>query len=350
MYKKPGYFCRKPFDYLEIQANHPDYPDSSTIQYICCPNWNDTVIGSSTNLYENWHSDKAKDIRENMLQGNFKNCSTEQCPTLNTFIATGRTGLSIYPIEEFEKQIGNYEVPKVIRIANDYACNLQCPSCRLEFIPNSKANTDKVNELFDSIEAYFANKVETLSVSGAGDPFYSTPIRNFLFNFDPEVYPSFKSIQIVTNGTMLTPKTWNKMKNIQKFVSSIEISIDAANKDTYEKEVRLRGNWDKLMENLKFIATLTTVPVIRLSFVSQKANYTQMEDFIQMGRKIFKEQRQNRTLRFIFYKIADWAKHAEHGFDDRKIWHTSHPQHNLFRKEVEKLNSYESVIHNFHEN
>ena len=62
---------------------------------------------------------------------------------------------------------------------------------------------------------------------------------------------------------------WNSMKSIHPFVKVAEVSIDAATKDTYENKTRLNGNWDKLLDNLKFIAKLdlNSISIIYLYIV-----------------------------------------------------------------------------------
>ena len=340
MYKKPGYFCKQPFTYTEVQPNFIEGKDGPLAQYLCCPNWNNTVLGTSENLKENWNSKEAEEVRNEMLKGNFKNCEASNCPSLNTFIKNGKVHTDIYPIEMFDKIVGDYSVPKVVRIANDFACNLQCPSCRLEFIPNSKQNTENINKLFNNIEKYFSNGIETISVSGAGDPFYSNPIREFLFNFNEKKYPTFKRLSIVTNGIMFTPKSWEKMKNIRKYISDIEVSIDAAKKDTYENKVRLRGNWDTLIENLNFLSSLDEVPQIYLSFVAQKDNYREMEDFVKLGCEIFKKHKRKGRLFLKFYRIVDWATNKEHGYNSKNICNVNHPEYKNFELEANKLTKY----------
>lgn len=340
MYKKPGYFCKQPFTYTEVQPNFVEGSDGPLAQYLCCPNWNSTVLGTSENLYENWNSTQAKEVRSEMLKGHFKNCNATNCPSLNTFIEQGKVDRDIYPIEKFNEIVGSYETPKVIRIANDFACNLQCPSCRLEFIPNSDKNTKNINKLFNDIEKFFSNGIETISVSGAGDPFYSNPIREFLFNFKEENYPTFKNLSIVTNGIMFTPKSWDKMKNIRKYISDIEVSIDAAKKDTYENKVRLRGNWDTLIKNLYFLSSLDEVPVVNLSFVAQRDNYKEMEDFVKLATQIFIKHKRKNSLFIKFYRIVDWATNKEHGYNYKNICDTNHPDYSSFKLEASKLTKY----------
>jgi MoaA/NifB/PqqE/SkfB family radical SAM enzyme len=89
-------------------------------------------------------------------------------------------------------------------------------------------------------------------VTGSGDPFYSKIYRDYLLNFDITKYPKLEQLQIITNGNLLDEPLWKKMK-ATPYIKTIEISIDAATKETYEKKTRWNGQWDRLIENLKLL-------------------------------------------------------------------------------------------------
>ena len=65
-------------------------------------------------------------------------------------------------------------------------------------------------------------------------------------------------IHIHTNGSLWTQSMWDTMKEVQPFVRTCEVSIDAT-KDTYENKTRIGGKWDILLENLKFITNIKTI-------------------------------------------------------------------------------------------
>ena len=53
-------------------------------------------------------------------------------------------------------------------------------------------------------------------------------------------------IHLHTNANLWTEPMWESMSNVHDLVKSVEISIDAGTKETYEK-VRRNGDWDMLM-------------------------------------------------------------------------------------------------------
>lgn len=320
-----------PFTYTEIHEER---------QTICCPYWNTTNLKDSDDLLANWQSDKAEEIRSSMLDGTWKNC-TEFCPHLNKLLKTGKPGAHIIKLKDFDPK--KYNKPKRIKFCFDSACNLKCPSCRGMLIPNTDIRTIKSKKFFKNIEKGFADELEEIFTSGTGDPFYSKPTREYLQSITKEQYPKLKSIILHTNGVLWTPKVWNMMSNIHELVTQCEISIDAASKESYEK-IRVNGKWETLVENLHFISKIPTITFYNLSFVAQQENYHEMEDFVKMINRIF----EGNNYQIIFYKIADWGVMPQEEYNRKKIWDESHPDYNLFQKEVDKLKKYNNLVYNFH--
>jgi molybdenum cofactor biosynthesis enzyme MoaA len=86
--------------------------------------------------------------------------------------------------------------------------------------------------------SHYYIKLNPILLTGTGEPFVSVPIRDFLFNLDASLYPDLK-LFLLTNGQLLI-KNWDKMKAAQPAVKSIQVSIDAAGRETYEA-IRLGG-------------------------------------------------------------------------------------------------------------
>jgi len=164
-----------------------------------------------------------------------------------------------------------------------------------------------------------------LYITGTGDPFASPFFRSFLQEFDSKKYPKVKTVHLHTNGNLWTPSMWNSMKNVHPYVGSVEISIDASNKETYDI-VRRNGDWDMLMENLDYINTLDTIDVITLSFVVQNINYKEIFEFEKL-----KDRLNNiPQVRTHYHKILDWGHMND--FDERAVWKPEHRNHKDFRK------------------
>ena len=198
----------------------------------------------------------------------------------------------------------------------------------------------KVN-VINSINKQFAKTVKAIHVTGSGDPFYSNAFRQFLQNFNSEKYPELKNIFLATNGSMWNKKMWNSMKSIHPFVKVAEVSIDAATKDTYENKTRLNGNWDKLLDNLKFIAKLD-LNSITLSFVVQDYNVHEIVEFKNVIRSIFEGTR----FTIMYRSIQNWGHQSEEWYNERNVANPDHPLHETLLQQLTKLGNANFIQHN----
>lgn len=327
------YICTQPFEYTEVMEDR---------QTFCCPQWlEEYFIGDNINYTESWSSDKATSIRESMIDGSFKYCNSNRCPHLSTLINTGN--LPRGPIKKKTKELveqlqkDSKLGPKFIKFIFDQACNLACPSCRNSFVKNSKEIYVNSKTKLDKLSLAYSNSVEKISMSGAGDPFYSDTFFEFLVNIDKSQFPKLNHIHLHTNAILWNPYNWNKIKNSHSLIKSTEISIDAATKDTY-KIVRRGGNFEILTRNLNFIKDLD-LKDFNFSFVVQKDNYKEIVPFFYYIANIFKEQLKRGVVTVSFTKIMNWGNLTDEQFNDMAIWQPNHPDHSKLLEEVQKLNS-----------
>jgi len=330
-----NYICRAPFEDFMV------FPNST---WSCCPDWMEIPFeewshltpGETKDLKDVWFNDINRKVREGILDGSYKYCSKTKCPYLSKLINTDENvmlnefesnyGQSVYfgyfyKREEFFKKYNLSETdtkwklfPRLIYFNFDYACNLKCPSCRLDTIPNRK---DKmVDNILKDINEQFSNEVEMIHITGSGDPFYSNVFRKFMQTFDYKRYPKLKQIYIVSNGNMWTQEMWESVKPIHTYVHEYEISIDAATKETYEKKVRLNGNWDILMDNLKYHSTLK-FNNRNFSFVVQDHNVHEMNDFVNMIESIYGKWNPKNGYTITFRARQDWNHQTKEWLKNR---------------------------------
>lgn len=181
-------------------------------------------------------------------------------------------------------------------------------------------------------------------VTGSGDPFVSVGFRNFLRNFDETKFPSLDSIHLHTNASKWNREMWDTMKPIHKYVKSCEISIDAGAKNTYENITRLGGEWDVLIDNLMYINTLPNIAYVKPSFVVQSTNYEEMLPFLKLMKSIF-----GTKAHVFFGKINNWGTFTDDEFKDLQIWDKSHPDHDNFVREFNKVALDPQCFHNLQE-
>ena len=327
-----NFICTNPFTYTEIMQDR---------QTFCCPQWLEEYIeGETINYKESWHSEKAERIRESMIDGSFKYCSTTKCPHLSTLVNSNI--LPNGPIKRKNNQLikqlqeNAQKGPKQIKFVFDEACNLACPSCRNSFVKNSESIYVNSTTKLKNLSIAYSNSVEYISMSGAGDPFYSNTFFEFLQNIDIEKFPNLNHIHLHTNAILWNEYNWNKIKNSHSFIKTTEISIDAATNETY-KVVRKGGNFDILTRNLKFIRNLEGIHSFNFSFVVQEENYTEMLMFYDYIKSLFSEQYDNGRVTITFTKIQNWGNLSLDKYNQMAIHQDSHPDHHLFLDEVEKL-------------
>jgi MoaA/NifB/PqqE/SkfB family radical SAM enzyme len=309
--------------------------------FSCCPSWLPNKISDLEDINNAWESNELKEIQESIIDGSYKFCSKTQCPYLSELITQGTKPIVFTEKNKFD--IKKYQNgPTNINFAFDRSCNLSCPSCRNVMIMANGEELEFIDNTINKISKKFGNSIEMFYLSGSSDPFASKSIRKFLLNFDKKQFPKVNHIHLHTNGLLLDEKIWNDLSHIHDLIKTVEISIDASTKDTYEL-VRRGGSWEKLNENLKFISTIKLTNK-RVSFVVQDSNYTEMESFYNLMMKIF-----NNKIDVFFNKITNWGTYTEGQFFIKQIWNENHPEFNIFLKELNKINKKYKCTHNMHD-
>ena len=331
------YFCTMPFKYTEISDNS---------QWLCCPSWMPTNIKESENYKENWHSKTSENLRKSVLDGSYRYCDSVQCPYLANLDA-GKVSKPFLPREGAEDlPIVKTPKPSVVTFGWDPSCNLQCPSCRLEFVNLKNELRQKVDNTVDNVTETMGKDIRSITLCGAGDPFFSKSYVRFMKNFDVTKYPSLRNIHLHTNAVLWTKKLWESIPKVHPYINSCEISIDAATKDTYENQVRIRGDWDKLMNNLQYIKNIPTLKQIRFSFVTQQRNYKEMKPFYEMITGIMKGT--GKKYEILFNGITDWGAYStREQFLKEEVHKPHHPEFNEFKEHLSEVIDL-PIIHNFH--
>lgn len=304
--------CIKPFANFEVW-NTGDV-------YICCGQYVPAPIGNvfEQSFQEIWNSPIAQEIRRSMYDGSFKYCS-RTCPRFvnegNLYTREELTDLLKNKNKESSEEyspsrtllhdmryaphitqfddIGGAEItkmkcgPSFVNMAHDFTCNLACPSCRNEFRAADQAFRNKLDIARDRVFKDVVPGALELRIAGDGDPFSSKHYRDILASLDAEKTPNLK-LYILTNGVLFTPKEWNRFSNIIPLLHNVAVSIDAATPETYSV-VRRGGNWNRLMENLQFLAQKHKEGFFKelvIQFVVQERNFREMKAFIDLGLKL----------------------------------------------------------------
>jgi hypothetical protein len=336
MIDKSNFICATPFGYTEV------FDDK---QYLCCPSWLKENIYESSNIKDNFNSQKSQKIRESILDGSYKYCDEHQCPHL---AGLKQNKLSKKFIPKTEKSLEYYRPISKINMVNfcfDRSCNLQCPSCRNDLINYLGKDRDNVDDKLRQVTDEMAGSIKRLYLSGTADPFYSNSFRKFLINFNPSNYPKLKNIHIHTNGLLWTEQLWERMKSIHSFVKSCEVSIDASTKETYESKVRIGGNWETLMDRLEYIINIPTITNYIFSFVVQDSNYKEMYDFYKLISDLNKDS--DNKIDIFFNRITNWGTYSNEEYLLKDVGNPNNILHSDFLLELDKIHNQRNVSHNF---
>ena len=356
------YVCTNPFRYLDVQPNS---------QWICCPSWAPTNISVdengnafypvkfTENLLSNWKSDVAQSIRRSVIDGSYTHCDHKVCPSISQLIGTNTQPSNFITKEKFQEITEIYSVddlhkfkgrPEEILFGFDRSCNLKCPSCRDKLIPNDDIESEEYKIklfLLNQIETHFSESATKLLITGSGDPFYSKIYRDYLVNFDNSKYPNLEQIQIITNGILLNQKMWTSLQ-ARPYIKIIEISIDAGTKHTYENVTRLNGDWDRLIENIKYLSTQESIDTMIFSMVVSQRNYKEMKSFYTIITDIFKDSKIKITINFRQHVYWGSGALTIREVKDISVFEKQHTEFNQFIDALLLVKDNLYVNHNFH--
>jgi len=316
-------FCPYPFNRVHISQNGE--------VYVCCEAWLKVSIGNIFNSdFETiWNSDIAQSIRESVFDGGFKFCNKELCPT----IVSGSYEKGNIPAEFkgiYEKRQWKLDFgPEHISLNYDNSCNIQCKSCRKNLKMIDKVNAQRLIKFNDFlINSNLFKETKRVLLSGAGEVFASPVYMDFLYKMDEKKFPNLK-ITIRTNGLLLNPVNWGKIKNAHYAIDEINISIDAATKNTYE-QVRYGGKFDKLINNLEFVKKLKNNNhyILTTNFVVQWQNFKEMIPFIELAKEFNFDN-------IMFSQLDNIGTYSSEEYNSLAVHKQDHPQ---FKELIEIIN------------
>lgn len=340
------YFCPYPWSHIEIR-------NDLSVGLCPCGGWLPESIGNlgdDTSLDDIYNSEKAKLIRESVLDGSFAFCDPKRChflqlgllPKKDDILSSrsmtwNHTEVSTPEIRDILKyNITMGFTPKFYQLSYDESCNISCPSCRSKVIRLDKGDDfqkkkDAQKKIHYQLSCKPIDKWAIVNVSGIGDPFASKLYLELLETIDGYRYPKLM-INFQTNGLLFNPQNWDRLHNIQSNFNDIIVSCDAATTETY-KVVRRGGNWSVLQKNLRFIAGLRKTRKIkgqfRLDYVVQKRNFREMRDFVQMANDLGVDA-------ITFHAIQPFFLHSEISsldtYADHAVWLPEHHDYHEYLK------------------
>lgn len=320
-------FCSKPFTWFEVSRGREEGD-----VYLCCPSWLERSVGNLTrqSVQEVWNGPAAQEVRESILDGSFRFCSRERCPSLQTVTGpvqrvedvTDREMLEILGAAQTVMSRG----PREINCSYDRSCNLSCPSCRTAIIVDN-AGKDRILGIQEKLRMEALPDAELLYITGSGDPFGSPFFRHWLQSMRRAEMPRLQTIRLHSNALLWTAQMWATIDHeVRALIREAEISIDAATSNTYASN-RRGGSFDTLLRNLEFIAALRAGgPLVSLTFsmVVQENNFREMPAFVALGRRFGADA-------VYFSQLVDWGTFDDEELQRRCVHLRTHRCHNAFR-------------------
>lgn len=321
------FLCNMPFEYAEVRRHGG--------VNICCPQWNPAEIGS---IFENdlatiWNGEKANIIRDSIINGNYSYCNFDTCPRIRNWKTTGQ--LTSKTAEETKRILGLVSsTPASVHFVIDTSCNLVCPSCRIDKTSQlTKTEQDRGKlAIKNTLECMFSEphtEHKIIGMDGSGEVFSSEVYRELFETEDvftkTYLWPNLKFV-LNTNGTMMTEKIQKKYAYFFMHVGMIDISVDAGNKESYEK-VRVGGNWELLWKNLEYLYTTIKNKPTRWKWnvIVQQNNYKSIPDLINIANK-FTENKPVINLG----NVLNWGTWTEEEYLKHAVHLPSHPEYSLY--------------------
>ncbi|HEX2529546.1 MAG TPA: radical SAM protein [Geminicoccus sp.] len=314
-----GRFCAKPWRELELR------PDLSG--HACCPSWLAVPIGMADGAggAAFWNSAAAQAIRSSVLDGSFTWCSRLHCPHITAEKLPRREDVRNAEMMAVmaEKRTQVDHGPARVLLNYDRSCNLACPSCRRERIVADQEERDRLDDVADRVVLPLLKDAQVVKATGSGDPFASAHFRRLLKRLDRQSYPRLR-LQLQTNGLLCDERAWEEL-DLEGRVDALWVSVDAAVSDTYAV-IRKFGSWERLRENLMFMAKLRVrggVREWRLDFVVQALNYREMPAATELARGLGADG-------IHFHMIRNWGTFTPQAFREHLIASPDHPEHAQF--------------------
>lgn len=291
--------CSLPWTYFEIHKNK----EGKNIIYPCCPDacrFYSFGTLSDTSFEDIWYGERAENFREKMKTGEYPLCNLNVCGGGDTYLSE---------VGKFYDENGKVKKPVKFNLCDDKSCNVACITCRDEIIID-EAPKDDISSLYED--------VETLMLSGSGDPFASPYYRKIL----KELTKKNKKCKfhICTNGILMTKR---KCKNlgILSRIEKVEISLPGVKKETYDEIVKF-GNHEKVLENIEWISKDSTIETKQLNFVVHRLNYKEIPDLIALAL--------SKNFTFWISHFRDWGTEYGKKYNEAAIWLPEHPEHQEF--------------------
>ncbi len=158
------------------------------------------------------------------------------------------------------------------------SCNLRCKHCYQDGYNVKDLDFQKLIKIADEIINCLKKwgMVGRIALTG-GEPFYSNYLHNIFKYLDNSEY--IKTIDILTNGTLITDEDIVKLKTYKK-LHQIQISLDSGTAKNHDM-IRGKGNFDKAISSIRKLKNANIE--VALMYSIQKINKNDYNDYIDLA-------------------------------------------------------------------
>jgi len=200
------------------------------------------------------------------------------------------------------KTIEDY--PPNIQIEISSICNLRCVMCYQKdktFSSKSNGYMGYMNfELFKKIIDEIETKIEAVTFASRGEPTLHPELEKFLKYSEGK----FLGLKLNTNATILTEKISNIL--LSSDLETLVFSIDAANKEMYEK-IRVNANFEKILKNLETFNSI------------RNKNYKKSKLKVRISGVLINDEQNLEKIKSFYKDLAD-----EFAFVNYNPWESSY--------------------------
>lgn len=284
---------------------------------------------------EFWTGNEWMEFRKSLMDGSFRYCQKNHCPNLTGGWLPKKKDYDAEWLRRMEK--GDYsEAPPIeeLHFSYDDHCNLVCGSCRTSKHICSLDKTTYLDERFEKTLRGKLKKAKHLTLSGCGEAVIAPHSRKILQSLSQKDYPEL-SVELRTNAYSLTPATWKALGIGCEVIRHITVSIDGADKETFEM-LRHPAKWEKTLRNLRFIQELRQcreIDFYEFHVVVQEANLYQLTELAEMAAAYGADC-------VTYSRMVNWSEMPSETYDRMNVFYEDHPLHNELLKEINRLVKY----------
>lgn len=279
------------------------------------------VIGKlkDESLYDIWHGEKAKELRDKLAKGDYSWCNIDQCP----FLSMGTIENHRIELDEIP------EYPDTLWLAFEKNCNYSCTCC---YTPVCRVSVSRkeCEEGYANIENKIRDvlpHVKFLAANGLGELFTSPHILKLISEWKPLAPAEEITVLLETNGSLFDEKHWKQIENIAKYHVRVSITVMSFDEATYQFCSGTKLSIKQIEDNLRFVKSLRDTGIINyleLCTVVQERNFRTLPE---LTRRFIEEFGADTVRLRPFDDVGSQSPEVEWFMDVRGAYHPYHQEY-----------------------